>query len=460
MPVGLAHHQLGGAGQLVDHAHLGDLELAAPAVLGAPQVDDRPDAGAADGDVGEARGATGGRRCRRRSRPPRRPAPARRPSRIRRAERSLSSGSRAAQPSSTLDRSTPALAHTKPCFVSLMMRSPRRRRIRTDSASTIALWPRGSAGSISAMAPSAFDTTFWVTTTTSPSRRSGFGGGDQAGQVVARAAPRGCPRSGSTSRRVTRSTTSASAVASVGPAHDRRGHHAPDALGLDRAGVLGVGLVDHQRGHQGSVEAGHADHGGLVAELAQQPVGRALERGAGDDRRHRDARRRGGPPPPSRTPGTASTGSIDTIGFDGAITTRRASADGLEHPGRRAGRVGPVEAHRRRPATSWWRCTKYSWKPISPSPATVTRVCSRSSVTGSRRSPSAQASAISAVTSRQRRPRPQAVGAVEVGGEVAVAEVEPRAAPRVAAPARPWPARSRRRAPSRARGRWRRRRCR
>ena len=55
-------------------------------------------------------------------------------SRIRRAERSLSSGSSAAWPRSTFERSMPALAHTKPCLVSLMMRSPRRRRIRTDSA--------------------------------------------------------------------------------------------------------------------------------------------------------------------------------------------------------------------------------------------------------------------------------------------------------------------------------------
>ena len=58
------------------------------------------------------------------------------------------------------------------------------------------------------------------------------------------------------------------------------------------------------------------------------------------------------------------------------------------------------------------------------------------------------------------RARPQAVGAVEVGGEVAVAEVEPRAGPRVASRAPPSRARSRRRAPSRAPGRWPRRRCR
>ena len=136
---GLAHHQLGGRGQLVDDAHLGDLQLAAAAVLGAPQVDDGLDAGAADGDVGEAAPPRPPEGVATRSRPPRRRGAARRPSRMRRAERSLSSGSSAAQPSSTLDRSTPALAHTKPCLVSLMMRSPRRRRIRTDSRSTMRL---------------------------------------------------------------------------------------------------------------------------------------------------------------------------------------------------------------------------------------------------------------------------------------------------------------------------------
>ena len=94
----------------------------------------------------------------------------RRASRIRRAERSESTGSSAARPASTLERSMPALAHTKPCSVSLMIRSPRRRRIRTDSRSTSGLWP--TSGSMSTSRSSALETTFWVTTTTSPSTRS------------------------------------------------------------------------------------------------------------------------------------------------------------------------------------------------------------------------------------------------------------------------------------------------
>ena len=84
----------------------------------------------------------------------------------------------------------PALAHTKPCLVSLMMRSPRRRRMRTDSASTSGLWLSGSSGSMATSWSSAFDTIFWVTTTTSPSASAvsspAAAAGDDAGQVVAR----------------------------------------------------------------------------------------------------------------------------------------------------------------------------------------------------------------------------------------------------------------------------------
>ncbi len=66
------------------------------------------------------------------------PGAARRPSRMRRAERSASRGSRVTYPSGTLERSTPALAHTKPAAVSAMTSSPRRRRTRTHSASMTA----------------------------------------------------------------------------------------------------------------------------------------------------------------------------------------------------------------------------------------------------------------------------------------------------------------------------------
>ena len=59
----------------------------------------------------------------------------------------------------------PALAQMNPCRVSLMMRSPRRRRMRTDSCSTSAVLAAGSSGSMGTMRPSALETTFWVMTT-------------------------------------------------------------------------------------------------------------------------------------------------------------------------------------------------------------------------------------------------------------------------------------------------------
>ena len=51
---GLAEDQVRSAGQLVDDRDLGDVELSAEGVGPAPVVDDRPDARAADGDVGES----------------------------------------------------------------------------------------------------------------------------------------------------------------------------------------------------------------------------------------------------------------------------------------------------------------------------------------------------------------------------------------------------------------------
>ena len=85
-------------------------------------------------------------------------------------ERSASTGRSAAHPSPTLERSTPALAQTKPCAVSVISRSPLRRSTRTDSASTTERLAAGSSWSTRTRRPSAFETIFWVTTTTSPSR--------------------------------------------------------------------------------------------------------------------------------------------------------------------------------------------------------------------------------------------------------------------------------------------------
>ena len=112
------------------------------------------------------------------------PRRARTMSTMRRAERSLSTGSSAASPCCTFDRSMPAFAQMKPWLVSEMIRSPRRRTMRTDSCSTSALWASGSSASIATRRPSAFDTTFWVTTSTSPSSSGPLGGALQASATI------------------------------------------------------------------------------------------------------------------------------------------------------------------------------------------------------------------------------------------------------------------------------------
>ncbi len=71
-----------------------------------------------------------------------------------------------------------------PWVVSVMMRSPRRRTTRTASASTTALWDSGSSGSTATRRPSAFDTTFWVTTSTSLSCNGPFGGSAHAAAMM------------------------------------------------------------------------------------------------------------------------------------------------------------------------------------------------------------------------------------------------------------------------------------
>lgn len=104
---------------------------------------------------------------------------------MRLAERSESMGKSAAHPRSTFERSIPAFAQMNPCEVSLMMRSPRRRRIRTDSRSTSGLWLRGSEGSMATRRSSAFETIFCVTTTTSPSASAVSGPVVAASKMIA-----------------------------------------------------------------------------------------------------------------------------------------------------------------------------------------------------------------------------------------------------------------------------------
>jgi hypothetical protein len=89
-----------------------------------------------------------------------------------------------------------------------------------------------------------------------------------------------------------------------------------------------VDLVqDEVRGDVG-VELRDSQRRGLVAERREHPVRGSLERLAADDPGDRDD------PVPcilaspiaARTPGSARIGPTDTIGFDGAITTRLADS--------------------------------------------------------------------------------------------------------------------------------------
>ena len=126
MPAVLAHDQLGGAGQLVGDADLGGVETR-PLASGVP----RRSTTAATPATPMATSVTPCRQVRPKvsemTTPTETPCRCRRASRMRRAERSGSTGRRAAVPLATLDRSTPALAQTNPCRVSVMSRSPRRR---------------------------------------------------------------------------------------------------------------------------------------------------------------------------------------------------------------------------------------------------------------------------------------------------------------------------------------------
>ena len=118
---------------------------------------------------------------------------------------------------------------------------------------------------------------------------------------------------------------------------------------------------------------------------------------------------------------------MDTSGLEGATSTASASARASRTPG--PGRASSAPTMRMAvTGTEWRRRTNHSWNPTSRSASgstTVTRVRSGSSVTGSKVKPRSQARVISPVTSDRVAPSRQAVGAVEVGAQVAVAQVEP-----------------------------------
>ena len=144
------------------------------------------------------------------------------------------------------------MAHTKPCCVSLMTRSPRRRRTRTDSCFDHRLVAQRVVG-VDRDQPAlglrhdllGHDDDVAVEQL---ARRSAI----SAGELVARP-DLGHALDGEDLESRHRSTAALSTVTraerrrDLGAAHDGRGHDAPHALGLDVGRQGGVGLVDHQR---------------------------------------------------------------------------------------------------------------------------------------------------------------------------------------------------------------------
>ena len=121
-------------------------------------------------------------------------------------------------------------------------------------------------------------------------------------------------------------------------------------------GVGPVGFVDHEGADPGRIEARHAEHRGLRAEFGHEAVGRTLEGASRDDRGHRDhlvARSLKA----ASTPGTLSSGPMETIGFEGHTTMRSAAAMASSTPGAGTDVADPSK-RTERTATSWWSRTK------------------------------------------------------------------------------------------------------
>ena len=143
--------------------------------------------------------------------------------------------------------------------------------------------------------PSAFETTFWATQTTSPSRSS-----TAAAIIAARSSPStisGSPSTGRTA--ITRASRRRGPPPRTASASRRAVRlsfisvrvtcgRTPDRLERLRAG--GVGLVDHERVEQARVAARDVRRARPAGEPPQHRVGRALHRLAADERADGDDR--------------------------------------------------------------------------------------------------------------------------------------------------------------------------
>ena len=216
----------------------------------------------------------------------------------------------------------------------------------------------------------------------------------------------------------------------------------------------------------GCVQTGDADDGRLVPQLDHHAVGRALQCRASDDRRHGDD---------TVTPRGEECVDVGRVSGSGRSTragstvrSRRRRRARAPRRASAAQRGVAVEAHRRDGDV-----VAQPDEVVLERDLTVfhgvdgRRRCGRRTSAGSR-SGTSHARRISSVTSVRRGPLGQAGGAVQMGGEITIAEVEPagrgaragRADGFVPCRATPSPATTRRRAPSPGPGRSRRRGCR
>ena len=327
-----------------------------PPASGVPlQVDHGGHAGAPDGHVGDAPppGAAEGVRDDHADR--RRRGLFSSPARMRRAERSESSGSSAAVPSATLDRSTPALAQTKPCRVSLITqvaaaaqdRGPTPARTSASLAAGVAVIERDQPA-FGLRDDLLRDHDHVAVAQRGPAgarRRDGTGDEPRPGRC--RAPPRRCRSTGRILHTLSRRHRPPPGPAAAA----RSGELMTVGVTMQRTpsastsrGAARVGDVHDERADPRRVQAGHAHHGGLGAELGHQPVGRTLEGGAGDDRRH------GHHLVPARRQGVADArdGEQRADGDDGVRRAdddrSRASSSASMTPGAGRRRLGPLEA--------------------------------------------------------------------------------------------------------------------
>jgi hypothetical protein len=210
----------------------------------------------------------------------------------------------------------------------------------------------------------------------------------------------------------------------LGTPHHRVGHDRAHAGRFDCGRLLGVDGIDHERRAELGVRVRDPDARHFDAERRHEPVGRALHGRAADDGRHADDAF------PPFDEHLADAGDREH-GTDRDHRVRRADHDrvGLvqrvEHAGRRPGRIGAVEAH-----ALYCRLAAFTDEPfLHREVAAVVGGDARAHpIVGHGQQLRVDAPRAHDLCGhgRERRARVQALRAKEMGGEIFVAEAEPR----------------------------------